>query len=113
MTKPKSTSDRLAKVDQTIERNKEERKRLLQKLKEEESKARTHRLIEYGAIVQSCFGWQDLALDPVDFQSAIQSVRDFLDMTGTAYDVETGQLSYSKDLLSRFAASLPDANAVW
>lgn len=29
MTKPKSTSDRLAKVDQTIERNKEERKRLL------------------------------------------------------------------------------------
>ncbi len=96
MTKPKSTSDRLAKVDQTIERNKEERKRLLQKLKEEESKARTHRLIEYGAIVQSCFRWQDLALDPVDFQSAIQSVKNFLDVTGTAYDVERAAFLFER-----------------
>lgn len=49
----KTTTEKIEKVSETIERLENERKRLINQQKEQERKARTKRLIERGAILES------------------------------------------------------------
>lgn len=59
MASKKSLDERIAEVQEKITQYENRHKQLLQQLKEAERKARTHRLIERGAILESMIDGAD------------------------------------------------------
>ena len=56
MSEPRSAEERIAELDKKIEQIKAQKKAILQREKQAERKARTKRLIEVGAIIESTLG---------------------------------------------------------
>lgn len=90
MKQGKTYESRTADLEDQIMKLQERKKRLIQRQKEEERKARTHRLISCGAVLESSFGME---IDP-DVLVAYLSVKIRNDEAGNPITVADLQKQY-------------------
>lgn len=90
MKKEKTYESRTADIEDQIMKLQERKKRLIQRQKEEERKARTHRLISCGAVLESSFGME---IDP-DTLAAYLAVKIRHDESGNPITVADMQKQY-------------------
>jgi len=92
---PRTTTERIDNIQLQIQQLENERKRLMQQQKEQQRKARTKRLIERGAILESLVPGADVLTN--------EQVKTFLE--------KTVQSSYAKKILDNMTKLGGDSDA--